>query len=108
MSRAAAKTARFAPRASAPVRVPPAPRSPPGIGAVAMLGLALSAGCVSESRMQRSSTRVDLGAAYLHEQNPEAAIAALREAVKLDPRNWRAKSMLAMAYIAKGQPELAE
>jgi type IV pilus assembly protein PilF len=77
------------------------------IAALVLLPL-LGASCVSEARMKRASARVDLGGAYLKEKNPEGAIAALREAVKLDPRNWRARSTLAMAYAAKGQPELAE
>ncbi len=75
----------------------------PAVVAVAFLG-----GCVSQARMEKAATRVDLGIAYLNEKNPEAAVAALREAVKLDPRNWRARSALAMAYVAKGEPALAD
>lgn len=69
---------------------------------------ALGTGCVSEKSMARAASRTDLATAYLNEKNPEAAVAAAREASKLDPRNWRARSVLAMAYIVKGQPEMAE
>ncbi|MBM4367658.1 MAG: tetratricopeptide repeat protein [Deltaproteobacteria bacterium] len=65
-------------------------------------------GCISEARIAKAGTRVDLGIAYLNEKRPEAAVATLREAVKLDPRNWRARAALAMAYAAKGEPELAD
>ncbi len=75
----------------------------PVVVAIALLG-----GCVTQARIEKASTRTDLGIAYLNEKNPESAVATLREAVKLDPRNWRARSALAMAYSAKGQPELAD
>jgi type IV pilus biogenesis/stability protein PilW len=65
-------------------------------------------GCVSEKRIARGHAKSTLGVAYLQEGNPEGAVAALREAVKLDPRNWHARNALAMAYAAKGSPELAE
>jgi Tfp pilus assembly protein PilF len=66
------------------------------------------AGCISEKRVQRGHAQATLGVAYLQENNPEAAVATLRESVKLDPRNWHAHNALAMAYAAKGSPELAE
>ncbi len=65
-------------------------------------------GCISEKRVARAHAQADLGVAYLKEKNPEGAVFALREAVKLDPRNWHAHNALAMAYVAKGSPELAE
>lgn len=65
-------------------------------------------GCISEKRVSRASAKAQLGVAYLQEHNPEGAVAALREAVKLDPRNWHARNALAMAYAAKGQADLAE
>ena len=65
-------------------------------------------GCISQKSMERAASRTDLATAYLNEKNPEAAVGALREAVKLDPRNWRAREMLGMAYNAKGQPDLAD
>lgn len=73
-----------------------------------VLLLLLAVGCVSEKRVSRASAKAQLGVAYLQEQNPEGAVSALREAVKLDPRNWHARNALAMAYASKGQAELAE
>ena len=64
--------------------------------------------CVSQKRMERAVAQSDLGAAYYREGNPEAAIEALRRATDLDPRNWRAVNLLAIAYLAKGMPDLAE
>lgn len=72
-------------------------------------GLALSPACVSAKRQMRASARVELGAAYLNENSPEAAIGALREAVKLDRFNWLAWEKLGLAYMAKGAlPESEE
>ncbi|MDP2312747.1 MAG: tetratricopeptide repeat protein [Pseudomonadota bacterium] len=70
--------------------------------------LALVSGCVSQSRVSRSSAKVDLGAAYYREGNTEGAIETLREAAKLDPHAWRPQNALAVAYIKKGQLELAD
>ena len=64
--------------------------------------------CVSPKRIERAHAQARLGVAYLQEKNPEGAILALREAVRLDPRNWHAHNALAMAYSAKGNMELAE
>jgi type IV pilus biogenesis/stability protein PilW len=72
---------------------------------VATLGLG---GCISQSRITRSSAKVDLGAAYYREGDIEAAIETLRDSAKLDPRAWRPLNALAIAYIAKGQTDLAE
>ncbi|MFZ5481215.1 MAG: tetratricopeptide repeat protein [Myxococcota bacterium] len=72
------------------------------------LAALLLVSCVGPKRAERAASRVDLGAAYYREGNPEAAITTLREAVKMDPRNWRARNTLAVAYIAKQEPELAE
>lgn len=69
------------------------------------LGLLVQPGCVSAKRQARASARVELGAAYLNENSPEAAIGALREAVKLDPYNWAAWEKLGLAYMAKGALE---
>ena len=68
----------------------------------------LVGGCISEKRASRASAKTQLGVAYLNERNPEGAVATLRDAVKLDPRNWHAHNALAMAYAAKGEAALAE
>ncbi|MSQ01184.1 MAG: tetratricopeptide repeat protein [Myxococcales bacterium] len=68
----------------------------------------LLVGCISEKRASRASAKAQLGVAYLNERNPEGAVATLRGAVKLDPRNWHAHNALAMAYAAKGEAALAE
>ncbi len=73
------------------------------IGLVLLVG-----GCISEKRASRASAKTQLGVAYLNERNPEGAVGTLREAVKLDPRNWHAHNALAMAYSAKGEAALAE
>ncbi|MDP2305372.1 MAG: tetratricopeptide repeat protein [Pseudomonadota bacterium] len=70
--------------------------------------LALVAGCVSPTRIARSAAKVDLGAAYYREGNTEGAITTLRDAAKLDPRAWRPQNALAIAYIAKGELDLAD
>jgi type IV pilus biogenesis/stability protein PilW len=70
--------------------------------------LALFAGCVSPNRIARSSAKVDLGAAYYREGDTEGAIQTLRDAAKLDPGAWRPQNALAVAYIAKGQLDLAD
>ena len=71
-------------------------------------GFFLAGGCVSAKHVELAHAKTTLGIAYLQEKNPEGAVTILREAVKLDPRNWRARSALAMAYVTKGQPALAE
>jgi type IV pilus assembly protein PilF len=86
-------------------------RAPRSLARAAAVGLALlvfSPACITPKRIQRAGTRTELGAAYLREGNAEGAIETLREATKLDPRSWRARNTLALAYAAKGQPELAE
>ena len=70
--------------------------------------LVLLSSCITQKRMERAASRVDLGQAYVKEGNEEAAIGTLREATKIDPRNWRGHNLLAMAYIAKGENDLAE
>ena len=67
-----------------------------------VLLLALLTGCVSQKRQQQSSAQESLGAAYLREANPAAAVNVLREAVRLDPRNPAAWEKLALAYMAQG------
>ena len=64
--------------------------------------------CVSKARIETASRRLDLGTAYYREGSYEASIEALREAVKADPRNWRAHNQLALAYVARGSKEEAE
>ncbi len=75
------------------------------VGAFSLLFLG---GCISAKRIERASARTDLGVAYYREGNTESAIATLRDATELDPKAWRAWNGLAVAYIAKGEPKLAE
>lgn len=63
--------------------------------------------CVTPQRVERSSARTVLGAAYLSEGNPGDAIVALEEATKLNPRNESAWEKLAMAYYAQNATELS-
>ena len=65
-------------------------------------------GCISAKRVKQAHAKTTLGIAYLQERNPEGAVGVLREAVELDPRNWRARSALGMAYVTKGHPAAAE
>lgn len=78
----------------------------------ALLALALSAGlapaCVSAQRADQAASRVELGAAYLRENNAAGAIQVLREATKKDPRSWNAWNKLALAYLAQGAMEESE
>lgn len=76
--------------------------------ALLLFALLANAACVTPSRIQRAGSRVELGMAYYREGNLEGAIQSLREAHKLDPRNWRALNSLAVTYIAKGDVVLAE
>jgi type IV pilus biogenesis/stability protein PilW len=64
--------------------------------------------CVSKARIETANRRLDLGTAYYREGSYEASIEALREAVKADPRNWRAHNQLALAYVARGSRDEAE
>ena len=73
-----------------------------------VLFLALLTGCVSQKRKQQSLAQESLGAAYLREANPAAAVNVLREAVRLDPRNPAAWEKLALAYMAQGTLEDSE
>lgn len=73
-----------------------------------VLSLLVSSGCVSQKRISRAGSLVDLGTAYYREGNYEGAVSTLRDATRTDPRNWRGFNALALAYIAKGQPDLAE
>lgn len=65
-------------------------------------------GCVTQRRAARAQAKVDLGAAYLTEDNPESAIPVLEEAVKLHRRNADAWHTLALAYLRRGAAEKAE
>ena len=73
-----------------------------------MITLLLAISCVTPQRELRSQTRTQLGTAYLSENNPEDAIIALEEAVKLNPKNASAWEKLALAYYAKGALEKSE
>lgn len=75
---------------------------------VLVVAAALAVGCITPKRIERAHAKADLGVAYLQEQNPEGAVTLLREAVRLDPRNWHAHNALAMAYATKGDASLAE
>lgn len=75
---------------------------------IALLSLLSLVACVGPNRVARAVSHVDLGTAYFKEGNTEGAIETLRRAAELDPRNWRAANALAVVYVAKGQPELAE
>ena len=70
-------------------------------------GLLLT-GCVGPKQEARAASQYTLGTAYYREGSIELSIETLENAVKLDPRNWKARSALGVVYIAKGQPELAE
>lgn len=72
-----------------------------------LLALTLSA-CISEKREYQSAAHVDLGTAMLSEGNSAGAIATLEKATKEDPRSWDAWNKLALAYLGRGAPELAE
>lgn len=72
-----------------------------------LLALPFVAACLSTHRMERAQSAVDLGVAYFREGNAESAIEKLREATRLDPRNWRAFNALAVALAAKDQGEMA-
>lgn len=75
---------------------------------LAALSVLLLSGCITEKRMARASSRVELGVAYFREGSLEASVTALEEAHKLDPRNWKALNALAVAYAAKNRNDLAE
>ncbi len=70
--------------------------------------LCLLLGCVSAKRKDRSAAQADLGSAYLREGSTESAITTFREAVRLDPGNWKAWNHLGLALGIKGRIEDAE
>ena len=78
----------------------------------ALLALALSVGiapgCVSKQRVDQAASRVELGAAYLRENNAPGAIQVLREATRKDPRSWNAWNKLGLAYLAQGAMKESE
>lgn len=76
--------------------------------AVGFLALLLVGGCASAKQQQQATARLELGAAYLSEGNPEAAISELRTAVKLDRYNWAAWEKLGLAYMARGALDESE
>jgi type IV pilus biogenesis/stability protein PilW len=65
-------------------------------------------GCVTAKRQERAQARVDLGVAYLREGTSELAIATLREATELDPRNVDAWDRLGLALMSRGAHVEAE
>lgn len=74
---------------------------------VLVLALALGS-CITANRQKRAAAHAELGTAYLREGNAADAIKVLRDAVRLDPRNWNAWEKLALAYSAQGAADLAE
>jgi tetratricopeptide (TPR) repeat protein len=77
--------------------------SPLTLGLVLLLG-----GCISSTRQQQSSSRVELGTAYLIEGNAPGAVETLRQATELDPRNWNAWNKLGLATMSLGAFDEAE
>lgn len=69
---------------------------------------ALLFACVTAPKIARSDAQLDLAAAYIQEDNPQAAIASLREAVKLNRHNIQAWNALGLAYLQRGAHEEAE
>ncbi|MEY3210603.1 MAG: hypothetical protein RIT28_1084, partial [Pseudomonadota bacterium] len=59
------------------------PRRLVGLVLAGALLVGAGPGCVTQRRAARAQAKVDLGAAYLTEDNPESAIPVLEEAVKL-------------------------
>ena len=76
--------------------------------AIAMAFAIAMAGCVSAKKQHQSTSRTELGSAYLREGNGAAAVGVLEEAVQLDRRNWQAWDKLGLAYFAQGAPEKSE
>lgn len=70
--------------------------------------LLVGTGCISASRQTQAAAGVELGTAYLREGNPAAALGALQQAVKRDPRNWEAWDRLGLAYWAQQDFEESE
>ena len=68
----------------------------------------LLVGCVTQKDRVRSDARLELGTAYLKEGKSSDAIKTLEQAIKLNPRNAAAWEKLALAYSARGAPQLAE
>ncbi len=64
--------------------------------------------CVTADKARRSTTRTDLGTAYLKEGNAPGAVEALREAAALNPQNATAWERLGLAYMASNAHALSE
>jgi Tfp pilus assembly protein PilF len=64
--------------------------------------------CISQTRQIKSSSRVDLGTAYLIEGNAPGAVKTLRQATELDPKNWNAWNKLGLATMSMGAFDQAE
>jgi type IV pilus biogenesis/stability protein PilW len=64
--------------------------------------------CVTAHEARRSTTRTDLGTAYLKEGNAPDAVGALRQAAALNPQNATAWERLGLAYMASNAHELSE
>jgi type IV pilus assembly protein PilF len=81
---------------------------------VVVVWLGLLAACTTTgggpeiSDEQAATANMNLGAGYLRQERPDAAVDALERAVRLDPRLSEAHSLLAMAYDQLDEPELAE
>lgn len=71
-----------------------------------LLPLVLAA-CISPARKDKASSRVDLGSAYLRENDAPGAIPVLEEAARLDPQSWNAWNKLGLAYMAQGATDRA-
>lgn len=78
------------------------------IAALLVVALGSQAACALPKRQAKAQARVDLGAAYLVEGSTEVAIQQLREAVKIDRRNYKGWEQLALAYMKRGAIEESE
>ncbi|MCP4807633.1 MAG: tetratricopeptide repeat protein [Proteobacteria bacterium] len=64
--------------------------------------------CVTVKDIERSNAQLDLAAAHVQEDNPQAAIASLENAVDLNRKNMDAWNLLGVAYMQRGAHEQAE
>lgn len=74
---------------------------------MSVLALALFA-CITPKKIELAAAKYDLAAVYMTEDNPQLAIATLRDAVELnrkDPDLWNA---LGIAYMQRGAHDEAE
>ena len=73
-----------------------------------LLVFVLLTSCINQERQKQATSRVSLGTAYMVEGNSPGAVKILREATKLDRRNWNAWNKLALATMSLGAFEEAE